>query len=329
MLRYIHGPYEAAEFKDADGAPTDALSKSAAIKMDAFASDDSHRDDLRARMPTARTRSSRRRARPTARTSGRAPTAGTRATAAFAPRLDASPDVSREARAPARALVARLSSSPARSRRCAATDAPPTALMDGLEPTSVAGRARGCRRARRADEGPRRRARRTRSPGRRSAACLDIGYAGARQRGPSVERVGVDRRERHASRRAGAAVFGCDEQPRPAGGRPSLVWRRLRSALRRDAARPASRHRRVQTRDGDAHRFVWVAAGSRPRATSRSRQPDYTEVYEPAGGLPVRIATTQRRRHSTTLARDLRPLRARRGGKLLRAVRARSRASAG
>jgi len=37
-LRYIHGPYTAQRFKNGDGAPNYPLSKSAAIKMDAYAS---------------------------------------------------------------------------------------------------------------------------------------------------------------------------------------------------------------------------------------------------------------------------------------------------
>jgi hypothetical protein len=38
MLRYIHGPYVAAEFKNGDGAPNITYPKSALIKMDALAS---------------------------------------------------------------------------------------------------------------------------------------------------------------------------------------------------------------------------------------------------------------------------------------------------
>ncbi|TML23235.1 MAG: hypothetical protein E6G28_03135 [Actinobacteria bacterium] len=38
MLRYVHGPYTAAGFKGGTGAPNVTLSKSAAIRMDAFAS---------------------------------------------------------------------------------------------------------------------------------------------------------------------------------------------------------------------------------------------------------------------------------------------------
>ena len=38
MLRYVHGPYTAAGFKGGIGAPNVTLSKSAAIRMDAFAS---------------------------------------------------------------------------------------------------------------------------------------------------------------------------------------------------------------------------------------------------------------------------------------------------
>jgi hypothetical protein len=37
-LRFVHGPYVAEDFKNAVGAPNYPLSKSAAIKMDAFAS---------------------------------------------------------------------------------------------------------------------------------------------------------------------------------------------------------------------------------------------------------------------------------------------------
>jgi len=39
MLRHIHGPYDTKRFKRGDGAPNITLSKSAAIKMDAFSSD--------------------------------------------------------------------------------------------------------------------------------------------------------------------------------------------------------------------------------------------------------------------------------------------------
>ena len=38
MFRHIHGPYKAEHFKSGTGAPNMTLSKSAAIKMDAFAS---------------------------------------------------------------------------------------------------------------------------------------------------------------------------------------------------------------------------------------------------------------------------------------------------
>jgi hypothetical protein len=38
MLRYVHGPYRAIDFKSGIGAPNTTVSKSAAIKMDAFAS---------------------------------------------------------------------------------------------------------------------------------------------------------------------------------------------------------------------------------------------------------------------------------------------------
>jgi hypothetical protein len=39
MLRFVHGPYTAARFKRGDGAPNTTISKSSAIRMDAFASD--------------------------------------------------------------------------------------------------------------------------------------------------------------------------------------------------------------------------------------------------------------------------------------------------
>lgn len=39
MLRFVHGPYTAARFRHGDGAPNTTIAKSAAIRMDAFASD--------------------------------------------------------------------------------------------------------------------------------------------------------------------------------------------------------------------------------------------------------------------------------------------------
>jgi hypothetical protein len=38
MLRYVHGPYTAQSFKSGAGAPNTTVSKSAALRMDAFAS---------------------------------------------------------------------------------------------------------------------------------------------------------------------------------------------------------------------------------------------------------------------------------------------------
>jgi hypothetical protein len=39
LLRYVHGPYRAIDFKSGDGAPNITWSKAAAIRMDAFASE--------------------------------------------------------------------------------------------------------------------------------------------------------------------------------------------------------------------------------------------------------------------------------------------------
>jgi len=39
LLRYVHGPYRAQDFKSGDGAPNITWSKAAAIRMDAFASE--------------------------------------------------------------------------------------------------------------------------------------------------------------------------------------------------------------------------------------------------------------------------------------------------
>jgi hypothetical protein len=38
MFRFVHGPYRAEHFKSGTGAPNTTVSKAAAIKMDAFAS---------------------------------------------------------------------------------------------------------------------------------------------------------------------------------------------------------------------------------------------------------------------------------------------------
>ena len=46
-----------------------------------------------------------------------------------------------------------------------------------------------------------------------------------------------------------------------------------------------------RTDDDEPIAFVWVEPGPTTRYIA-VRQPEFTEVYEPAGGLPVRIATT-------------------------------------
>ena len=130
-----------------------------------------------------------------------------------------------------------------------------------------------------------------RRPEMASASCLRGRNWGIRAAGPSVERVGVYSESvtfRQESRRG---IFGCDNSPGPREeGRRwcSGAYGTLYSGHLRDPRLDII----CQATDGSLIGFVWVEPSPGTRFVAVA-QPEYTEVYEMAGGLPVRVATTR------------------------------------
>lgn len=126
--------------------------------------------------------------------------------------------------------------------------------------------------------------------GTRSASCLERDWD-VRPQGPSVERVGIGSETVTFEQTSRQAVFGCDnslgprEENRPwCGG----AYGQLYGGHLRD---PRLSMAGCSTEDGDPMGFVWVDPGPRTKYLV-VEQPGYAEVYEAAGRLPVRIATT-------------------------------------
>ena len=118
--------------------------------------------------------------------------------------------------------------------------------------------------------------------------CLRSRAADARPAGSIVERIGVS--SETVTLRDPSGLYGCDNSPgqreadrRWCGG----AFGNLYGGHLRDPRLDIL----CRTADGAYMGFAWVE----PRADARYvavEQPGYVEVYEVAGGLPVRIATT-------------------------------------
>lgn len=129
-----------------------------------------------------------------------------------------------------------------------------------------------------------------RGPGTASAACLHDRHRSLDAAGQSIERVGVSSESVTLRESSGRGIFGCDNSlgPRESGRRwCGGVYGALHSGRLFDPRLSIG----CQTRDGAPIGFVWIE----PEPTARYvvvEQPGYAEVYEVAGGLPVRVATT-------------------------------------
>lgn len=107
---------------------------------------------------------------------------------------------------------------------------------------------------------------------------------------PSIERIGVSSESVTFRESSGRGVFGCDnslgpreEDRRWCGGAYGVLY----SGHLRDPRLSIG----CRTRDETPMGFVWVEP--EPSATYVVvEQPGYAEIYEVAGGLPVRVATT-------------------------------------
>lgn len=126
-------------------------------------------------------------------------------------------------------------------------------------------------------------------PDSEAGRCLHDGFSGLDAVGSAVVRVGVMSESvtfREASR---VAVFGCSNSPgRREGDRRWCggAYGQLYSGRLRDPRLSIA----CSTNDGVQVGFAWVEPSDNTRYVA-VEQPEYTEVYEVAAGLPVRIFT--------------------------------------
>jgi hypothetical protein len=122
----------------------------------------------------------------------------------------------------------------------------------------------------------------------RSASCLKGSNWGVRPQGSSVERVGVTSESVTFEAESGRGVFGCSNSP---GAREDnrrwcgIAYGQFYGGRLRDPRLDIL----CGTQDEPVG-SVWVQPATGARYVS-VEQPGFAEVYEVAGGLPVRVAT--------------------------------------
>jgi hypothetical protein len=125
--------------------------------------------------------------------------------------------------------------------------------------------------------------------GARVEACLRGRGFGLQPEGPAVERIGVHAESVTFLEEGGRSVFGCDDSTGP-----ELEGRRFCGGAsgRLDNGRLIDPRLNIlcTTADGDLMGFVWVQPAIEAKYVTVA-QPGYAEVYEVAGGLPIRIST--------------------------------------
>lgn len=123
-----------------------------------------------------------------------------------------------------------------------------------------------------------------------SVSCLRGRTWSIRAAGLSVVRVGVSSESVTFRGESGRSVFGCDNSPGPREG--SRRWCGGAYGMLFDGRlRDPVLDLICDTGDGEPMGFVWIEPGRNARYVV-VEQPGYAEVYEVAGGLPVRVATT-------------------------------------
>jgi hypothetical protein len=126
-------------------------------------------------------------------------------------------------------------------------------------------------------------------PDSAAGLCLHGQYAEREASGSAVVRVGVISESITFRETSGVTILGCSNSPGPregnrrwcGGAHGQLYSGRLRDPRLSIACR---------TTDGTLVGFVWVQPADDVRYVA-VEQPEYTEVYQEAGGLPVRIFT--------------------------------------
>ncbi len=122
-----------------------------------------------------------------------------------------------------------------------------------------------------------------------SAGCLRASEPHHQPTSPLVERIGVT--STTVTFAVSSDLYGCDDSPGPREN--DRRWcgtstGRLADGRLQD---PRLDIAGCLSATGEPMSFVWVQPDSRTRYVA-VEQPGYTEVFETAGGMPVRIATT-------------------------------------
>jgi hypothetical protein len=122
-----------------------------------------------------------------------------------------------------------------------------------------------------------------------AAGCLRAVGPDSLPSAPLVERVGVA--SETVTFRSRSGLHACEDAPGPREQGRRWCGNAFSRPYDRRLRDPSLDIAGCRTEEGDILGFAWVE----PHAAARYLavgQPSYTEVYETAGGLPVRIATT-------------------------------------
>ena len=122
-----------------------------------------------------------------------------------------------------------------------------------------------------------------------AGVCLQTWSADSEATGSAAVRFGVSSESVTFREAGGAAVFGCSNTPGPREGNRRWcggAYGQLYSGRLRDPRLDII----CQTSEGTQVGFAGIEPGEGTRYVAVA-QPEYTEVYEPAGELPVRIFT--------------------------------------
>lgn len=122
-----------------------------------------------------------------------------------------------------------------------------------------------------------------------AGSCLRDRFGHLVAAGPAVVRVGVKSETVTFGAVSGQAIFGCSDSPGPREANRrwcGVAYGELNAGRLQDPRLDII----CETTAGNQAGFAWVQPAEDVRFVA-VEQPGYTEIYEAAGGLPIRIAT--------------------------------------
>lgn len=125
--------------------------------------------------------------------------------------------------------------------------------------------------------------------GSRAAACLREAATNAHPEGSIVERIGAN--SETVTLRDESGLHACDDSPGPRESNRRWCGGSF-GALRDGHLLDPRLSISCKTRDGGLMGFVWIEPGPGTQYVAVAQQ-TFSEVYEVAGGLPIRVATTR------------------------------------